>query len=146
MNNDKDDQPFEEAAVNAHFEAERHKAEETLKDKEQTRGVIADTFEKLSNTAAKPIAVIKEDILLLLAVISAYITGKYKKIPFKTLAMILGALTYFLSPFDVILDFVPVIGFLDDVFVLTMVLKFAHDDLQAYKAWEAKTAKAEKDV
>jgi uncharacterized membrane protein YkvA (DUF1232 family) len=134
------ERPFDEAAVNAHFDAEREKAEETLKDAERTRGLIADIFEKLSHTVAKPIALIKEDILLLLAVIAAYITGKYKKIPFKTLAMILGALTYFLSPFDVILDFIPIIGFLDDVFVITMVLKFAHDDLQAYKAWEAETA------
>ena len=78
--------------------------------------------------------------MLLIAVVSAYVTGRYKKIPFKTLAMILGALTYFLSPIDAIIDWVPVIGFLDDVFVIGMVLKFAHDDLQAFKAWETEQA------
>jgi uncharacterized membrane protein YkvA (DUF1232 family) len=34
-----------------------------------------------------------------------------------------------------------VIGFLDDVFVITMVLKFAHDHLQEYKAWKAARSK-----
>jgi uncharacterized membrane protein YkvA (DUF1232 family) len=70
-------------------------------------------------------------------VIKAYITGRYRKILFRTLAMILGALTYFSWPLDGIFDLIPVIGFLDDVFVISMALKFAHDDLQAYKKWEA---------
>ncbi|GHV82597.1 hypothetical protein AGMMS49991_11550 [Spirochaetia bacterium] len=122
--------------IHAQFEEHCRKAEEMLGDREKTETAIDSAWEKLKSTMAKPILLIREDICLLLDVLKAYITGRYRKIPFKTLAMILGAVTYFSWPFDFIFDLIPVIGFLDDVFVISMVLKFAHDDLQEYKAWE----------
>jgi uncharacterized membrane protein YkvA (DUF1232 family) len=122
--------------INAQFSEHCHKAEETLGDSEKTKETIGEVLKKLKSTAAKPIRLIYRDILLLIDVVKAYLTGRYRKIPFRTLAMILGALTYFSWPFDFIFDLIPVIGFFDDVFVISMVLKFAHDDLQEYNAWE----------
>jgi uncharacterized membrane protein YkvA (DUF1232 family) len=135
MNNEQNEN-FDTGKAAEQFEHEREKAEETLNDKEKTSSIIEDVFIKLKNTASETIAFVHDDIVLLLAVVSAYITGRYTKIPFKTLAMILGALTYFLSPLDLIFDFIPVIGFLDDVFIIGMTLKYAHDDLQTFKEWE----------
>jgi uncharacterized membrane protein YkvA (DUF1232 family) len=126
-----------EERINAQFEEHCRKAEKTLTDREKTGAAIDRAWEKLKSTMAKPVLLIREDICLLLDVLKAYITGQYRKIPFKTLAMILGAVTYFSWPFDFIFDLIPVIGFLDDVFNISMVLKFAHDDLKEYKAWKA---------
>jgi uncharacterized membrane protein YkvA (DUF1232 family) len=42
---------------------------------------------------------------------------------------------WFLLPFDLICDFIPVIGYLDDIFVIGLALKLCHDDLQEFKAW-----------
>ena len=115
------------------------RAEETLRDGKRTEAEINTAWEKLKKNADKYIKAVKEDICLFLEVLHAYVSGRYREIPYKTLAMILGAVTYFSWPFDLIFDLIPVIGFFDDVFVITMVLKFAHDDLQKFKAW--KTAK-----
>jgi len=113
-------------------------AEKTLQnnDKDKTMSIIEKALRLLKKTAVKSIKVLQEDILLMLDVLKDYISGRYKKIPFKTLAMILAAVTYFSWPFDLIFDMIPVIGFIDDVAVITMTLKFAHDDLQAYKVWK----------
>jgi uncharacterized membrane protein YkvA (DUF1232 family) len=63
--------------------------------------------------------------------------ARYIKIPLRSLAAILAALTWFLSPFDLICDFIPVIGYLDDIFVIGLALKLCHDDLREFKAWRA---------
>lgn len=47
--------------------------------------------------------------------------------PLQKKALILGALTYVVSPIDVIPDFIPVIGQLDDLVVLTKALKLLLD-------------------
>lgn len=39
-------------------------------------------------------------------------------------AAVIGALLYCVSPFDLIADFIPVIGLLDDLFVISSMLKF----------------------
>lgn len=45
-------------------------------------------------------------------------TSKYKKVPIGTIAAIVGTLLYVLSPIDFIPDFMPVVGYLDDVAML----------------------------
>ena len=46
-----------------------------------------------------------------------------------------GALLYVLSPLDVIPDFIPLAGFIDDAAVFGFVLAFAKDDLVRYREW-----------
>jgi uncharacterized membrane protein YkvA (DUF1232 family) len=128
---------MDEERVKAQFSEHCRQAEEMLGDREKTESAINEAWKKLKSTADKGIRLIQGDICLLLAVLKAFITGRYRKIPLKTLAMILGVITYFSWPFDFIFDLIPVIGFIDDVFVVSMALKFAHDDLQEYKTWEA---------
>lgn len=48
--------------------------------------------------------------------------------PLQKKALILGALTYVVSPIDVIPDFIPVFGQLDDLVVLTKAVKLLLDD------------------
>ena len=54
----------------------------------------------------------------------------------KTAAAITGALLYFLNPFDIVPDFIPVIGYLDDVVVMGACLRLIHADLRAYALWK----------
>lgn len=48
--------------------------------------------------------------------------------PLQKKALMVGALTYVVSPIDVIPDFIPVVGQLDDLVVLTKALKLLLDD------------------
>jgi uncharacterized membrane protein YkvA (DUF1232 family) len=47
-------------------------------------------------------------------------------------AVVVAGLIYFISPIDVIPDFIPVVGYLDDLGVILAVLKFLGHELVPY--------------
>ena len=65
------------------------------------------------------------------------VAGVYRETPWTTIAALTGALIYVLSPIDLILDFIPFIGFLDDAVVIGLAIKLAQPDLEKYRAWKA---------
>ena len=65
------------------------------------------------------------------------VTGKYKGTPWRTIAALTGALIYSLSPIDLLLDFIPGIGFFDDALVIGLAIKLAQPDLEKYREWKA---------
>ena len=62
--------------------------------------------------------------------------------PLKTKMVIYGALGYFISPIDVIPDFIPVVGFTDDIGVLAaaVVMAASYIDAEARAKADAKLA------
>jgi len=85
-------------------------------------------------TSHGPLAKFIEDIKLLIDLISDYYTGKYKSIPWWALSAIVFTLLYVLNPFDLIPDFIPIIGYVDDAAVVGICLRLCHEELQRYKA------------
>ena len=65
------------------------------------------------------------------------VAGVYKETPWKTIAALTGALIYVLSPIDLILDFMPFIGCLDDAVVIGLAIRLAQPDLEKYRVWKA---------
>ncbi len=49
-----------------------------------------------------------------------------------TKAIILAALVYFINPFDIVPDVLPLIGYIDDAFVLGLVLSKLQEEIQRY--------------
>lgn len=74
-----------------------------------------------------------DDIKLYFKMLGDIFKGKYKKIPVGTIAAIVGTLLYVLSPVDLIPDFIPVIGYLDDAAILAACLNFTRFDVEEYK-------------
>lgn len=73
------------------------------------------------------------DIKLYFQMLGDFFTGKYKQPPVGTIAAIVGTLLYVLSPIDLIPDFLPVIGYLDDAAMLALCLNFTKFDVEEYK-------------
>jgi uncharacterized membrane protein YkvA (DUF1232 family) len=61
--------------------------------------------------------------------------GEYR-LSNRTLWLCVLALGYFLNPIDLIPDFIPVIGLLDDLAVLILLIHLLKSDLKEYKEWE----------
>ena len=91
----------------------------------------------LSNGALKRFLLDSE---LLISLIQDYDKGDYQEIPWESLAGIVTALLYVLSPVDLIPDFIPAIGTLDDALVIAVCLKLVKKDLDAYTFWKTKHA------
>ena len=65
------------------------------------------------------------------------VAGDYRETPWTTIAALTGALIYVLSPIDMILDVIPLVGFLDDALVIGLAVKLAQPDLEKYRVWKA---------
>ena len=74
------------------------------------------------------------DVMMMM--IKDYRKGNYRAVPWFTIAAIAGSLLYILSPFDLIPDFIPGLGYLDDVTVLTIVMGWIDSDLHNYLDWK----------
>ncbi len=77
-----------------------------------------------------------EDGQLLIAVIRDYWTGKYRKLPWGTVAAIAFTLLYVFDPLDLVPDVLPIIGEVDDAAVVGACLFLVERDLLAYKQWK----------
>jgi uncharacterized membrane protein YkvA (DUF1232 family) len=81
-----------------------------------------------------------EDGQLLISLVKDYWARSYRRIPFLAIAAIVFTLLYVLNPWDLLPDFLPVIGQLDDAAVVTICLLLVEQDLHTYKAWKAEHA------
>jgi uncharacterized membrane protein YkvA (DUF1232 family) len=75
-------------------------------------------------------------ITLLGRLIKAYATGQYKAIPTQSLLKILASFIYFVSPIDLLPDFLPLIGLTDDLALLGWVVSSLANDLNKFEEWE----------
>ena len=76
------------------------------------------------------------DIRLMFSLLRDFWNGRYRKVPWKTIAAIAGALPYVLNPLDLIPDLILGFGFLDDAGVVALCLKLVESDLHRYAAWK----------
>ncbi|WP_299065476.1 YkvA family protein [uncultured Psychrobacter sp.] len=77
-----------------------------------------------------------KDLLLLMSLVKDYYQGNYRNIPYRTISAAVIGLLYVLNPIDLIPDFIPFIGHIDDALVLKFCLKRMEKDLSKYKKWK----------
>lgn len=125
----------------------KEQAEDELKKK--AGKVTEEDLEKVLNKQKEiedkfktggPLGRFIEDLKLLFSIIKDYVNGDYREIPWYSIAAIVAALLYVLSPIDLIPDPIPVIGLIDDAFVVAACLSMVESDLHAYKDWKLKQA------
>jgi len=75
-----------------------------------------------------------KNVRVLYSLFKDTVNGKYK-LPPASLAMIGSGLLYFILPTDLIPDFIPVIGYLDDLAVLTTIMNMLNTEIREYHAW-----------
>jgi uncharacterized membrane protein YkvA (DUF1232 family) len=79
---------------------------------------------------------LKEKVFLLVRMVKALATGKYKHLPINTLVRIVAVLIYFVSPIDLLPDFLPFLGFADDITLIIWLLESINQDIIAFESWE----------
>jgi uncharacterized membrane protein YkvA (DUF1232 family) len=78
--------------------------------------------------------------MTLVRLVRAHSGGRYRDVPWETIALAIGALIYFLSPIDLIPDPIPVAGYVDDAAVVAFVVASLHADLNNFREWEEEKA------
>jgi uncharacterized membrane protein YkvA (DUF1232 family) len=114
------------------FEKATSKAGQTLKNSESIFKLVRDSLVKGKNIKGE----VGQKLQLLIRMVRAYATGEYRIVPWKTIVRIVAVLIYFISPIDIIPDFLIGIGLTDDIALITWLIGAISDDLEAFGDWE----------
>ena len=78
----------------------------------------------------------------LVRLVRSYATGEYRQIQTSTIVAGLAVLLYVLSPIDLVPDFIPVFGFLDDLSLIGWFIGKFQGELTRFREWEKTSATA----
>ena len=120
---------------------ERAFREGLRKVKRSDLGRIVQRSRTLRRLVRGPLADIASDVQVLFDLVKDYLDGSYREAPKRTVFAAAFALLYVLNPFDLIPDFIPGIGYLDDGAVVLLVIRSIRADIDDYRTWTQKLAK-----
>lgn len=114
------------------------KAKKTATDKEEMKATLSKAGNKIKRLAenSNELQELKSKLEILMRMFKAYISREYSAFPVSTIILIVFALVYFITPTDLIPDFIPAIGFTDDASVVLLVMKKLNRDIKKFHRWE----------
>ncbi len=113
-------------------------AEGYLKQPTRLKKLLTDAYAKASEK--KELGTLAheawETLQSLFRLIKLSISGEYTELPSTTVVGAVAVLIYFISPIDLIPDFIPVLGLLDDMALLAWFSTSIKHELDKFHAWE----------
>jgi uncharacterized membrane protein YkvA (DUF1232 family) len=87
-----------------------------------------------------PVAEMGAEATQLFSMVKDYASGSYRDIPRSTVLASVFALLYVLNPFDLMPDFIPGIGYIDDMSMVALVIGSIRRDVENYSRWRRSRA------
>ncbi|HPR34514.1 MAG TPA: YkvA family protein [Anaerolineaceae bacterium] len=118
-------------------EKTKSKAEEFLNDHQKAKKLLEDAVKKAKNFEKNrgPLAEVWSYFTAFFRLLRAYIRKEYREIAWGPMALVIVAILYFVSPFDLIPDPIPG-GYVDDAAIIGYVIAQTKADLDNFMAWE----------
>jgi len=110
-------------------------AERTITSGTSISKLLDEVFLKVGE-ATESFYKIQDSVIALARMLSAWFKGDYKNISTKSIIAVVAALIYFVNPLDLIPDFIPVIGQIDDIFILGYLVRILNKEIERFMAWE----------
>ena len=119
------------------------KAKKIINDDKKLKELIDDVLKKLKEVSSdkKTSSKLNDSLRLFIRIINAYTSKEYTYVPWKTICLIVAGLIYFIYPVDLIPDFIPVSGLIDDIALIAWIYESIQDDIENFLEWE-KTSKS----
>jgi uncharacterized membrane protein YkvA (DUF1232 family) len=96
------------------------------------KGVLTKIQKEGKNTILQSIS---SKLMTLGKLLKFYATGDYRAIDLKNVVIIITAFVYFLSPIDLIPDFIPMLGFADDIALVSFVFNSVAEEIEKFETW-----------
>ena len=77
----------------------------------------------------------------MIRLVRSWLTGSYRKVSKKSILTIVAGLLYFISPFDLVPDFLGTIGFIDDLAIFGYILSRLQLEISGFRTWESEQSK-----
>lgn len=98
--------------------------------------LVQNVGKRLSNLAHNPkVKKLTAPVQIFIRMIKAHFSGQHK-MAFSSLALLVLALVYFISPIDLIPDFLGFFGFADDLTVILTLYAKLKDEIDSFLEWE----------
>lgn len=121
------------------FEKEQHKysdkAKDYIGDQQKTQGLLNRAI-KMANNKKQNLEEVWEKLQLFFDLVKAYTKGEYKNVSPSTILTVVGTLLYFVSPLDLVPDFIIGLGILDDAALIGFTVKKISSELDAFSKWK----------
>lgn len=116
----------------------KNKAKNVAANRDKLLKLIQAVGLKLKDAESRQdlVAKAREGINTFIRMLKAYVRGEYRQIPWKTLTLITAGLIYFVNPFDLMPDFIPISGFVDDVALIFWIFNRVGKDIDDFREWE----------
>ena len=127
-----------DVASSVFFKKFLSKAEGYIRQPTRMKQLLTDAYRKASekNEVGTLAHEAWETLQTLFRLIRASMSGEYTGVPTATVLAAVAVLIYFLSPIDVIPDFIPVLGLLDDVALVAWFSTTLKTELDRFHEWE----------
>lgn len=98
--------------------------------------LIREALEKSGGLSGANIGAFREQLGVVTRLLRAYASGEYRELPWKTLLRVIAVLIYFVSPIDILPDFLPIVGLTDDIALMLWLFSGIKDDIEKFRQWE----------
>ena len=98
--------------------------------------LIREALDKSGGLSGKNISLFREQLGIVTRLLKAYASGDYRQLPWKTLIRVIAVLIYFVSPIDILPDFLPIVGLTDDIALMLWLFSGMKDDIEKFRQWE----------
>lgn len=115
------------------------RAHEVIRQHEQLHKMLEDAGAKARKHRHR-LRKVLDELELLISMIRAYASGEYREMPWRALLTAAAAVIYFLNPFDLAPDFLPLFGFVDDAAVIGFVVESLREEMRRYQGYLSQTA------
>ena len=114
------------------------KAKIIINDDKKLKKLIEDVLKKLKELSnnKKTSEKLNNYLRLFIRMINAYTSKEYTYVPWKTICLLVAGLIYFIYPIDLIPDFIPVAGIIDDVALIAWIYDSIKEDIDNFLDWE----------
>lgn len=113
------------------------KAEKIASNRDKLKDLLQKTSAKLTEVSELPaVKESKSQIEVVFRMLKAYYNKEYRGISSRTLGLLVLGLLYFVLPVDFVPDFIPVVGYIDDLTVIMAIFKSLNTDIEKFVEWE----------
>ena len=124
--------------IAGYFQKAIEKANALLNDQEKLQQLMSSAREKVQKLRDdnEQFDQLIHHIGTAMRMVKAYKNKSYTDLPWKSILTLTAGIVYFVFPLDLIPDFIPVAGFLDDAGVMFWVFNALRKDIEAFEDWE----------